>query len=203
MSVLTRVRAATHSIHKSLDDHPLLVRFTQDGKADAYRGFLEAFRSVVALELHHAKEFLDPADNDVLEYREWRESLDHDLLVMEPFHHDTYLPNISSLVPAILNRSEFWGFLYVLEGSVLGGREVAKTLDKEWPAEFLLRGSQNRLRWPFFMRRLLELENAGIILADGVEKGAVKTFEAMIAMFDEYELGNRESYFYDHNPSPQ
>lgn len=203
MSVLSRVRNTTRAVHKSLDDHPLLVRFMQGGQAEAYRGFLEAFRSIVTLQIHHSEEYLSDEDREVIDYREWREAIERDLLAMEPFFQNAYIPNISPLVPAINNPSEYWGFLYVLEGSVLGGREVAETLDKEWPSEFLQRGAQNRLRWPFFMRRLGDLESSGVIFADGVEQGAVKTFEAMIAMFDEYELTHREIQPHDYSPSPQ
>lgn len=203
MSVLSQVRDATRSIHKSLDDHPLIVRFLRYGDAEAYRGFLEAFRAFVALEMHHSLEYISDSDREILSYAEWRLALDDDLLAMQSLNQNFLIPNISPLVPALNNRSEFWGFLYVLEGSVLGGRELATTLPKDWPTEFLLRGSQNRLRWPFFIRRFNELENAGEILPHAVQRGAVRAFEAMIAMFEAFDNGRTELLQDDYRPSPQ
>ncbi|RZA24655.1 MAG: hypothetical protein EOP10_09240 [Proteobacteria bacterium] len=203
MSVLAQVRTATGSIHKSLDEHPLLVRFMRYGEADAYRGFLESFRAFIALQMHHDQEYIHDGDREILDYSDWRKALEDDLLAMNALQHQARVPNVSPLIPALHNRSEFWGFLYVIEGSVLGGREVAKTLPAEWPKDFLLRGSQNRLRWPYFMRRFNELESAREILPDAVQKGAVRSFESMIAMFDTFEFGSRESIAHDYSSSPQ
>jgi heme oxygenase len=201
MSVLTQVRTATRSIHKSLDEHPLLVRFMRYHEVNAYRGFLEAFRAFVALELHHNPEYIEVSDREILDYNDWRKALEGDLFAIGARRHQAHLPNVSMMVPALNNRSEFWGFLYVVEGSVLGGRDLAKALPEEWPKEFLLRGSQNRLRWPYFTRRFTELENTGKISSDAVEKGAVRSFESMIAMFDAFKFGSGEPVTHDHSSS--
>lgn len=203
MSILAKIRTSTQRAHRAFEEHPLLERFMRDRQVDAYRGVLETFRAMVTLEMHHSDEFMADADRDILSYASWREALEKDLLAMESLHHLKVVPNVSLHVPALNTRSEFLGFLYALENIVVGGNEIADALPSSWPTAFLRKASHNKLRWPYFIRHLSDLENAGEILSDGVEKGAQKSFEAMVAMFDAFQFGNRgESPFYDHSSSP-
>ncbi len=200
MNVLSRVRNATRVVHHSLDTHPMLQRILRSGDLHAYRGFLEAFRACITLELHHSEVFVNEEDRGVLDYEAWRAALENDLEHMAAVESRSNIFNLGSSVPSIQGPSEFWGFLYVMEGSVLGGREVAQRLPESWPKEFLLRGVKDRLRWPYFLRRMNELEISGEILSDAVELGAIKAFASMIEMFDRYQGDQRESLANDHSP---
>ncbi len=203
MSVLARVRTATRAVHHSLDSHPMLVRIMRTHDLAAYRAFLESFDACIkpAMPLYIASVQND--DKKVLAYQAWEEALQRDLQVLSGLVSVSSSNDFNSSSPIIEDASEFWGFLYVVEGSVLGGREVSAMLPESWPKEFLLRGSMNRLRWPYFLKRFAELENTGEIFPDAVEKGAVKTFSAMVEMFDRYLMEPKETLRYDYSASPQ
>ncbi|MBC7660454.1 MAG: biliverdin-producing heme oxygenase [Chitinophagaceae bacterium] len=182
MGVLSEVRAATHAVHQSLDDHPLLVRFMSQCDLSAYHGFLKTFQLFLECLEQYSADYIDESDRAVFQYRTWLDALHDDLSKMPrfDFHPVTELPSPSN------GRSEFWGILYVMEGSILGGTQVAAAIPQEWPSTFLRRGATTRLRWPTFCRRLGELETAGVITSLGVQSGASKAFLSMIQIFDKY-----------------
>jgi len=184
MSVLSEVRAITRDVHQSLDDHPLLVRFMSQGHIEAYQNFLQTFSLFERVASAKAAKYIDAEDLKVLDYDSWGIFLQSDLERLPEGDDFSFAERYTHLLPDIRTRSEFWGLLYVLEGSTLGGTQVAATLPKDWPSEFLRRGTQAKLRWPYFCRRLGELSNAGDLLNEDVADGAVKAFNAMIRIFD-------------------
>lgn len=184
MGVLSEVRALTHSVHQSLDDHPLLVQFMSQAKVSAYQNFLQTFSLYLRLVTAKEHEFITSADQNVLQYEPWSIALMSDLEAYPKGDDFKFAERFSKLLPDIENLSEFWGLLYVMEGSTLGAKEVAGTLSEAWPSQFLRRGLQSRLRWPYFCRRIAELEMAGAIESRGVQQGAMKAFVSMISIFD-------------------
>ena len=184
MGVLSDVRALTHSVHQSLDDHPLLVQFMSQAKVSAYQNFLQTFSLYLRLVTAKEHEFITTGDQNVLRYEPWSIALKSDLEAYPKGDDFNFAERFSTLLPDIENLSEFWGLLYVLEGSSLGGKQVAGTLSDAWPSQFLSRGHHSRLRWPYFCRRLGELETAGAIESSGVQRGAMKAFVSMLSIFD-------------------
>ncbi len=184
MGVLSEVRALTHNVHQSLDDHPLLVQFMSQGNLSAYQNFLQTFSLYLRLVTAKEHEFITSADQSILQYEPWSIALKADLEVYPKGDDFKFAERFTKKLPDIENLSEFWGLLYVMEGSTLGGSQVASTLHEAWPNHFLKRGLQSRLRWPYFCRRLGELEAAGAIESRGVQQGAMKAFVSMLSIFD-------------------
>ncbi|RYZ56575.1 MAG: hypothetical protein EOP07_12295 [Proteobacteria bacterium] len=184
MSVLSQVRAATRDIHQSLDDHPLLVRFMSQGNVTAYQTFLQTFSLYLRIAVAKQLDYITTDDRKVINYEPWSAALQSDLETFEAGDNFAFADRYSKHLPDIENVSQYWGFLYVMEGSTLGGRQLAAMIPSDWPSEFLRRGAEAKLRWPYFCRRLGELEVAGAIEAAEVQLGADKAFRSMVKIFD-------------------
>ncbi len=184
MNTLNEVRVVTQAIHLSLDDHPLLVQFMSQGRQPAYQSFLQTFSLLVHLAAAKAAEYLGGEDIKVLEYESWGTALQADLERLPDGDDFSFAERYTHLLPDIKNRSQFWGLAYVIEGSTLGGNQVSGHLPKDWPSEFLRRGSKARLRWPYFCRRLADLHAAGEIAIEDVKNGAMKGFLSTTEIFD-------------------
>lgn len=162
-----RLRMATAPLHERVDSAYAAFDFDQPGN---YSRFLRAHSRVLgsmeaALEQAGIAHLLD----------DWPERVRRHALLAD-------LEALGSPTPAALPAPELpdsaacWGAAYVLEGSRLGGRVLARRLhqfDPTAPARYLQHGDTARL-WPHF---LAQLETANPCTWPAILAAAEATFE--------------------------
>ena len=187
------LRQQTQAHHHRLNQHPLLKGLlTRDLSLGQYQRVLWAYANLYQI-IEEQIELYLAQHPTVFDYTQRRKSqwLIQDLAYFsatdaaEKFHgkFDFSVPRIDSL-------GQFFGILYVIEGSTLGGQQIAKALvsyhqlTPERGARFFYGyGNQSSSLWEAF---LPDLETA---LQEEIEyvraaKAAEQTFEAFLAVLD-------------------
>jgi heme oxygenase len=153
--VLASLRQGTRTAHNELESHPSLIRLIQTADVATYRIFVQSLQSLCLSVAESASQYFETDDLLYLDYAGWMEALQLDTL-------DLNISRLESLVrplPPLSGPASFWARLYVLEGSALGGRVLARELTRQasLPVRFLDRAAGDApQRWPYVLRRLTQ-----------------------------------------------
>ena len=184
--LLPSLRAATHNPHEALHVHPLLLPLSRaDITLNDYTWIIATFYAAYA----HMEAC-----------REFREEIGCDSPLLDWLEKDLQKHSIKKLTiapypyPVIENLSQLLGYLYVKQGSTLGGRVITKHLQKylglqEKQDNFFFAGySENTgAKWKEFCQ-LLEAQPAD---SEQTIFQAIKTFECFTYYCDEaYKMKN-------------
>lgn len=129
--ILTRLRSATDATHQALHTHPLLLPLTGNSATEAeYVRVLRCFYG-----------FYAPLENNILnstlaaDYRAHASPSVSWLIEDLRFYHQP-LEEVAACqaLPWVGDLADLLGFLYVKEGSLLGGRVILKHLSTSLPA---------------------------------------------------------------------
>lgn len=184
-SLLARLRAATHHDHHRLDRHPRLSRLLdrdldREGYADALAGLYGAQSSLeAAVCLGLERLGVSPSDSGGYCLDARAPALRDDLARLGA--NPAGCPMTPLAVPERLET--LIGLLYVLEGSRLGARVIARhvraSLGPAAPLRFFAEadGAAHWLGWRAFAERaMLENELAGLACIDEAAHGAKAAF---------------------------
>lgn len=147
MTLLERLRSETRDVHEALHVHPLLAPMVSPGMTlQDYRYALLAFER-----FYRTMEPQAPvAGAPVLE---WLKA-DMDSQKLMPIDLSIDLPELDT-------PSKLWGYLYVKQGSTLGGSVISKTLRRYLGLQpltdqrfFAGYGDENGKRWQKFIENL-------------------------------------------------
>ena len=183
MSLLNRLRAATREIHRTLDDSPLAreATFSMDGYIRYSEKFHQGLaRSFSALDWETLARLGLP---DLEKRRARYQNLGSDLEAIG--HPPDPLPGPTGSPSA----GRGTGCLYVLEGSVHGGRHLLSALEKnigpvsDTQTRFMRGfGESTGAMWQSFASWLDTIPASPDFLADA-EKSAVRTFDNFVDAF--------------------
>jgi heme oxygenase len=177
---LAVLRAATHDRHERIDALMNLGRMREPGRyprvLQAFDAFLAGWEPAVAAAL---PERFEPW----LQARSRRPFLQSDLRALG-------LPSAQPVVPPVLaSAGAAWGSVYVMEGSALGGRVIARTLadmglDAEHGAAYFHGwGDATGAMWREARERLAsELAEPGALVQ--ACEGACATFDTLSTLFE-------------------
>ena len=130
MTLREHLRASTAQAHESIEANPMLARLlAQDLSEAEYRRILEryfGFFQPLEKDLSNLAEFVNRVPAFAARMRSERLRLDLQTLGLEISEIES-LPRCEALPPHT-KLAEFVGVLYVLEGSNLGGKLIAKHL---------------------------------------------------------------------------
>ena len=175
MNLLEELRAATGVAHEALHHHRLLAPLASETVTlEDYRYALLAFDAFYSA--------MEPTPlSGSAPVRTW---LAHDL---EAQGLNSLSPTIE--MPVITSDSELWGYLYVKQGSTLGGSVMSKTLRRALGLQPLIDqrffagyGDQNGVEWKKFIETLF-LKAPNLRPADTVHM-AVASFQAIADVCD-------------------
>jgi heme oxygenase (biliverdin-IX-beta and delta-forming) len=188
--VRARLRHATADIHENLHQHPAFTRLMAGiltmpeysallGRLYGFHWPLEiSLRAVSGRQLGEPVGPIDPAT------RKTALLLHADLLHLGVSQPEIDAIPLCDALPAIASPEEVVGCLYVIEGSGLGGKVMARKLDRLLGAhdragrQFLMgQAEADPLHWPLFCR-WLEAWAAGRDLV-AITRSARRTFESM------------------------
>ncbi len=151
-SLLLTLREETRGLHEALHVHPLLAPLTQDIRHDQYHRALQAFH-LAYRHMQDAVVYTDPEypDAPALDWLE-RDMATHGVRPVEI----TLTP-----LPAIGSRSALLGYLYVKQGSTLGGQVISRHLARKLGLEggvtnhfFAGYGEDTGRQWKIFVQAL-------------------------------------------------
>ncbi|TCD22252.1 heme oxygenase [Pseudomonas sp. IC_126] len=166
-----RLRHATAPLHAQVDAAYAGFDFNHEG---GYVHFLRAHsRALGAVEVALEQAGIVRLLND------WPTRTRRHLLLADLSELDSPAPTTLPL-PELLDEASCWGAAYVLEGSRLGGRILAKRqrqFDPSAPVSYLEHGDVARL-WPTFLARL---ETAGCSSWPAILAAAEATFALFMA----------------------
>lgn len=147
------VKNATHTVHEEVEGL-LLPALTSIHTTEDYAGILKMFYGYFhPLETRIEKQLHEGELPDLHERRK-AASILHDLQQIGQPTENLFL---CQTLPAINNKAQAFGALYVLEGSTLGGKQIAKMLAKneaipEGATRFFSGyGEQTGSRWKAFL----------------------------------------------------
>ena len=174
-TLLDRLRSETRDAHEALHHHPLLAPLVlPDLTSRDYQYALLAFDAFYGR--------LDTAVRESAPVRDW---LAHDLARqgLKPLS----LPGAG--LPVIATESQIWGYLYVKQGSTLGGTVISRNLkrvlglnplrDQQFFAGF---GEETGIRWKKFIENLFS--KAAFLNADETIETAVACFRGVADICD-------------------
>ncbi len=175
MTLLEQLRAATSEAHEALHHHRLLAPLASDAVTlDDYRYALLAFDA-----FYQAMEPQPLPDSAPV--REWL-GRDLDAQGLTPL-------DLGIDMPVIASESALWGYLYVKQGSTLGGSVMSKTLRRALGLQPLIDqrffagyGEENGREWKKFIENLF-VKAPNLRPADTVQM-AVASFQAIAAVCD-------------------
>ncbi len=181
MSLLEDLRAATRAPHEALHHHPLLVPLNQpDVTRDQYRDALTAFDAFYrAMEAGRTVAAPDGVpDAPVVDW------LAHDLAAT-----GATPVKLDLAVPAIDSEAKLWGYLYVKQGSMLGGAVMSKNLKRALGLRpgtdqlfFAGYGPETGERWKNFIENLFR--SASNLSQIEIIEMAGASFQAIAAICD-------------------
>ena len=172
-SPLQELRQACHSSHEALHVHPLLAPLTQESIAlSDYRWIIQAFDAAYN-QMEAVRHFI-PSDLPDAPGLEW---LECDMA----FHGISPREVAPVYYPDIDTYSRLAGYLYVKQGSTLGGRVISKHLTRHLGLVdgvsnhfFAGYGEETGPQWKRFTR---ELEGSGdVLVMDEVVEQALASF---------------------------
>ncbi len=181
MTLLESLRHETRDAHEALHHHALLAPMKSLDLAVAdYRYALLAFDAFYA-----GMEPQVPAGTSA-PVRDW---LAHDLARQGLTPVETGIA-----LPRIVTRSQLWGYLYVKQGSTLGGGVMSKTLNRALGLKpmidqrfFAGYGDKNGAEWKKFIENLFDegpslFENETIDMAVACFQGVADICDAVLRM---------------------
>ncbi len=181
MTLLDDLRAATRSQHEALHDHPLLAPLNRPDLTPAqYRDALSAFHVFYrAMESRRTVATPDGVpDAPVLDW------LAHDL---EAAGAATLSLDFDPL--PIDSEARLWGYLYVKQGSLLGGAVMSKNLNRAMGLRpgvdqlfFAGYGAETGARWKDFIENLYG--RASSLPQSAIIEMAGASFQAIAAVCD-------------------
>lgn len=137
---LSRLKADTSALHRKLERAPVSANLMNPSVTkQQYMQYLAAMRQVIAWTESQVFPIIEPIINDI-ESRRKLHTIDRDLDNLQWFAHDLHSdfnPSVSSMSPSVL-----LGFMYVVEGSSLGGMVILKHLQ---PQDFITPDTTNFL----------------------------------------------------------
>ncbi|WP_443749210.1 biliverdin-producing heme oxygenase [Asticcacaulis solisilvae] len=184
--LLDRLRSETRDAHEALHHHPLLAPLASpDVTLHDYRFALLAFQAFYSR--------MEPQAGDGAPVLDW---LAHDLArqTLQPLA----LPGVS--LPAITTESQRWGYLYVRQGSTLGGTVMSRNLrqalelnplsDQKFFAGY---GDENGRRWKKFIENLFATApflqpTETVNMAVACFRGVAAVCDAVLAVKDRHAL---------------
>lgn len=179
--LLDDLRAATRERHEALHVHPLLAPLNRpDVTRDQYRYALIAFDAFYrAMEAQRTVATPDGVPDAPV--TDW---LAHDLAALGA------LPlRLDVTVPAIDTEARLWGYLYVKQGSMLGGAVMSKNLKRAMGLRpgvdqlfFAGYGPETGARWKDFIENLFR-KASGLTQSEIIEM-AEASFQAIAALCD-------------------
>lgn len=177
-TLLESLRHATLNQHQALHVHPLLAPLQDDTiSMEDYRWIIRAFHQLYASVEKQPYSTFGMPDVPAVTWLE-RDMQVHDITPAEPAPIN---------YPALTNPSQLLGYLYVKQGSTLGGRVISKHLhktlgliDHETNYFFAGFGEETGPRWKAFLKLL---ENKEVNHEEAVNQ-AIKTFKATIDCCD-------------------
>lgn len=127
MSARLALKSATSQLHKQLDQHPIMsVLVSEDIDVSAY------YTALNVLFYWHCS-FIDSLEKFIPTLPEALKFAPHThLMHLElDFHHlQKSLPRSITYRQQIDNQAQFWGLLYALEGSQMGGAMICKHIKR-------------------------------------------------------------------------
>lgn len=186
--IINRIREATATLHIKLENTELSKRMMQsDAGLSTYVSYLLAMRSVIDTTEQHVFPLATTIVEDSSE-RYKMHLIDQDLKALGVAGPPTSIPVFKDLSEKINNEATALGFLYVTEGSTLGGLYIAK----QWKGKegindalsfFSVYGKETAKRWHSFVDYLTAFAITEERLSD-ICKGAVYAFESIHHHFE-------------------
>lgn len=184
---LGRLRSETAPLHRKLEQSPLSVIVMNPAiTAHQYALYLTAMRSVMAW----CEAIIYPVIAAVitdLDCRKKLDAIDHDLSSLKNFATESiHLPAFSFSEPTSVAKAI--GFMYVLEGSSLGGMVIVKQLQRQPflnqdTSRFLtVYGKNTGSYWKTFLNELC-LYATNNMAEDEIIDGAVEGFRSIETYF--------------------
>ena len=187
--ILAALREATKEIHERLEATPLSQSLISPTlKQEKYEQVLTLFGTWFVAAERALKEHQDCIAAELDEARFQRETwLREDLP-----GKDLALP----VLPPI-PKAEMPGWLYVVEGSSLGGKQISRHLQAReeatghsWPTRFFeAYGAETGPRWQSFLQFLEQKAPAGSPDFEAVVRGAIDAFES----FHQWQISHPEN----------
>ena len=188
MTLLERLRTETRDAHEALHVHPLLAPLVSpDMILRDYQYALLAFE----LFYRHMEPRLD-GFRDSAPVRDW---------LAEDLQRQGLTPlDIAVQLPHPNTPSEIWGYLYVKQGSTLGGNVMTKALKRHLGLQPLTEqrffagfGDQNGAQWQKFIENLFAVapslqENETIETAAACFQGMAGICDAVLRLKDDNAL---------------
>ena len=177
MTLLDDLRAETRQQHEALHVHPLLAPLSRpDVTRDQYRDALTAFDAFYRAMESGRTIAAAPGVPDA-PVTDW---LAHDLAGIAR-------PTLEMAVPAIDTEAKLWGYLYVKQGSMLGGAVMSKNLNRALGLRpgvdqlfFAGYGPETGARWKDFIENLFQ-KASGLSQIEIIEMAGA-SFQAIAAI---------------------
>lgn len=183
------LKQATEIVHLRLHHHPLLVQLHQTSLSrQGYRTVLEAFHQFYSLWEPAFSGMGHGFAHEAIPL-EWLEQ-DFAALGLPCPHHPTPYPASSAL-----SVSQAIGYLYVKQGSTLGGQRISRHVQqqlglKPGEAQFFFHGFGSRTgpHWKAFLQYLAQVERDCEISTTEAIASAVRAFESLEAILGQKAL---------------
>lgn len=185
--ILERLREETAAQHEQIEQNPYAkAAFDQTLTIDQYRSYLAKFYGFIK---PAEKKFMAEDDvNDMgldMSIRMKSKHLEEDLMHLDMTQDEINQLPLCSRLPELGTPAQIWGYLYVMEGSTLGGQIITKQLMKFLPVSpesgiryFHAYGQETKPRWTEFREALL---SSGLKDSDEIIDSAKETFRLLDA----------------------
>ncbi len=187
-AVISRIREATSTLHMQLENTELSKNLMRpEAGVSAYVSYLVAMRSVIFISEQNVFSQVKSSVKDI-EERYKTHLIDHDLMRLGANSSPTFIPALNGISTKINNEAKALGFLYVIEGSSLGGMYIAKHWKTKVDIDdalsfFSVYGKDTAKRWHSFLDYLTAYALTEERL-DDICKGAVYAFESIHHHFE-------------------
>lgn len=181
MTLLDRLRAETRESHEALHHHPLLAPLSRpDVTREQYRDALTAF-DIFYRAIEAGRSVASPDGVPDAPVLDW---LAHDLAAVgaAPL-------SLDFVAPVIDTEAKLWGYLYVKQGSMLGGALMSKNLNRTMGLKpgadqrfFAGYGPETGARWKNFIENLFR--RASNLSELEIVEMAGASFQAIAAVCD-------------------
>ncbi len=186
MTLLEALRAETREQHEALHVHPLLAPLSRpDVTAAQYRDALAAFDAFYRA-MEARRTVATPPGVPDAPVVEW---LRRDLAACGLTPLSLTPLAMAADVPAIDTPARLWGYLYVKQGSTLGGAVMSKNLNRALGLKpgtdqlfFAGYGAETGPRWKEFIENLFR--QAALLPRSDIVEMAVASFQAIATLCD-------------------
>lgn len=185
-SVLNKLRSQTQDAHKALEATPLSIKLmSPDITRESYMQYLQRMQPVIAFYEQQVYPALTNIVPDIAK-RNKLHWMNQDMQILNADKPATF-----SFQPVIKNSAAYaLGSMYVIEGSTLGGKMIAKHVEKilgfnsETGASFFGGyGAETGVLWKSFLQTMCDYTVANNA-EDELIEGAVDTFKAIQKHFE-------------------